>query len=571
VCGLWLGFAFKTSEGLRRQQRCSTNRERKRVPRPARAGPDPKEAEALAAALNHSAERVQTLWFSFLIFMVYLAIAAGTTTHRMLFLESPLNLPVLNIALPLRGFYILAPIIFVVFHFYMLLSLVLLARTAKSFEDALVDTFPHDYDAREKFRMRIENTLFVQLLVGGKLERAGITANLLELIAIFTLIAAPIQTIFMIQTMFLPYHSWPITWLHRVLLYLDLWFLIALWEGYRSTWGVWSLPKWYWFFDESWIARAGAGVLVLACLVATFPDEPMYFAGMVWLEPRHNSFGPPQANTFNTLDLHGEDLIYDEKLARIVKKNENPEQGPDSQRWIATLSLAGRNLTGANLSGADIRHADFSHSILNRAFIDNVWAENADFTAVIFKDASLNFARMTGARLDFAVLKRRSSNLRNFRGHPLSTPISRAPISTKHISKAQISKKRKLMAEPSATRSFRARGLTMHSFKLQISNVQILAARDSQLHTSRVPCLRERIFRERSSPPQSFKVPCWIMRSFRALRSIMCLSGEQTHGKRIGWTRGLQVRRPAGSTSVIRTTDGTPATGHPERMKTLTS
>ena len=66
--------------------------------------PDTKEAEALASALNHSAERVQTLWFSFLTFMLYLAVATGTTTHRMLFLESPLKLPVLNIDLPLLGF-----------------------------------------------------------------------------------------------------------------------------------------------------------------------------------------------------------------------------------------------------------------------------------------------------------------------------------------------------------------------------------------------------------------------------------------------------------------------------------
>jgi hypothetical protein len=67
------------------------------------SAPDTKEAEALAATLNHSAERVQTLWFSFLIFMVYLAIAAGTTTHRMLFLRSPLNLPVLRTLLPLTS------------------------------------------------------------------------------------------------------------------------------------------------------------------------------------------------------------------------------------------------------------------------------------------------------------------------------------------------------------------------------------------------------------------------------------------------------------------------------------
>jgi hypothetical protein len=79
--------------------------------KPGAGGPDMKEAEALAAALNHSAERVQTLWFSFLTFMLYLAIATGTTTHRMLFLEEPLNLPVLNIPLPLLGFYILTPVI----------------------------------------------------------------------------------------------------------------------------------------------------------------------------------------------------------------------------------------------------------------------------------------------------------------------------------------------------------------------------------------------------------------------------------------------------------------------------
>jgi hypothetical protein len=67
--------------------------------------------------------------------VLYLAIATGTTTHRMLFREDPLNLPVLNIPLPLVAFYILTPVIFVVLHFYMLLNLVLLARTARTFED----------------------------------------------------------------------------------------------------------------------------------------------------------------------------------------------------------------------------------------------------------------------------------------------------------------------------------------------------------------------------------------------------------------------------------------------------
>src|ERR1700720_156242 len=199
--------------------------------------PDTKEAEALASALNHSAERVQTLWFSFLTFMLYLAIATGTTTHRMLFLEEPLNLPVLNIKLPLLGFYILTPIIFVVFHFYMLLNLVLLARTAKTFEDALVRAFPEDGEARENFRMRIENTLFVQLLVGGRLEREGINAKPLSLMALISLALAPVALMLFLEVKFLPYHSWPITWLHRGLLALDLALVWTLWPGYRSRRG----------------------------------------------------------------------------------------------------------------------------------------------------------------------------------------------------------------------------------------------------------------------------------------------------------------------------------------------
>jgi len=205
--------------------------------------PDTKEAKDFVDSLNHSAERVQTLWFSFLTFMLYLAIATGTTTHRMLFLEEPLNLPVLNIPLPLLGFYILTPIIFVVFHFYMLFSLVLLARTAKSFEDALERAFPEDGEARETFRMRIENTLFVQLLVGGKLEREGLNAKFLSLMALITLALAPVALLLMIQIKFLPYHSEWITWWHRGLLALDLALVWTLWPGYRSGWGVRSWPK----------------------------------------------------------------------------------------------------------------------------------------------------------------------------------------------------------------------------------------------------------------------------------------------------------------------------------------
>jgi hypothetical protein len=133
--------------------------------------PGTKEAEAFVTGLNQSAERAQTLWFKFLTFTFALAVATGTTTHRTLFLESPLKLPVLNIPdipLLLLAFYILAPVIFVVFHFYILLNLVLLARTAKSFEDALVRAFPEDGEARENFRMHAHRKHLVRATAGRR-------------------------------------------------------------------------------------------------------------------------------------------------------------------------------------------------------------------------------------------------------------------------------------------------------------------------------------------------------------------------------------------------------------------
>jgi uncharacterized protein YjbI with pentapeptide repeats len=372
--------------------------------------PDTKEAEALAAALNHSAERVQTLWFSFLTFMLYLAIATGTTTHRMLFLEEPLNLPVLNIKLPLLGFYFLTPIIFVVFHFYMLLNLVLLARTAKSFEDSLARAFHEDREPRENFRMRIENTLFVQLLVGGRLEREGINAKFLSLMALITLALAPVALLLMFEVYFLPYHNERITWLHRGLLALDLALVWTLWPGYRSGWGVRLWPKAAWWLVVPGIGSAAA--LIYAVLVATFPDERMYL-GTNWLR---ESWAGAKIAPVNTLALRGEDLIDDAKLAHIIENGEIPT---GAQRWVATLTLAGRDLTGADLGEADVRDVDFWNAILNRANLDDVWAEKAHFEHAQLQGASLQRAQLQGASLDGAQLQGASLFLTQLQGASL--------------------------------------------------------------------------------------------------------------------------------------------------------
>src|SRR5271169_1334070 len=164
-------------------------------------GLDAKNLDALLDSLNGSAERFQTLWFSFLGLTLYFAIAALATTHRNLLLREPQTLPILNIKVELLPFYVIAPLLYFVFHFYVLMVLVLLARTAAVLEKRLRIALPDDAD-RERYRAKVDNALFLQLLVGMKGERSGVNAFLLALIAIITIVLAPLATLILLQMMF---------------------------------------------------------------------------------------------------------------------------------------------------------------------------------------------------------------------------------------------------------------------------------------------------------------------------------------------------------------------------------
>jgi hypothetical protein len=92
---------------------------------------DPKDVAELQKALNDTAGKASVLWTTFITFQLYLAIAFGSVTHRDLFLEAPIKLPLLNVDLPLVGFFVLAPILLVIFHFYVFLQLLGLAAKAE--------------------------------------------------------------------------------------------------------------------------------------------------------------------------------------------------------------------------------------------------------------------------------------------------------------------------------------------------------------------------------------------------------------------------------------------------------
>ena len=366
--------------------------------------PDPFDVAALERSLNNSAARVSTIWISYLIFALYLFIATGTATHRQLFLEELLKLPVLNIDLPLYWFFILAPILFVLLHLYVLLQVLLLGRTAVAYNDTVNQAVKPPRE-NALMRQRLANTLFAQIFAGSPREREGWLGWLLKAMAWITLALAPIYVVLAFQFVFLPYHSHLVTWTHRLLLLVELAAAFLLWPLVLD-----ARRDFNWYKLRRRIARTAAIpvrllsaedqrkqawqrlrlqrvpvaicmlFVVVSLLLASFPGEPhinLLTGNSPLAVQCHRWF----SEKFDRLVLPGVDVADDEKVDKSEKatasKGQEPYKGERTRRFrerdlncgifdeanlrltdFVQAKLQGANLSYAQLQGANLREAE---------------------------------------------------------------------------------------------------------------------------------------------------------------------------------------------------------------------
>jgi hypothetical protein len=150
-----------------------------------------KDLGALRDAVVDAAGVGTGLWFSYLFVLFYFAIAAGAVNHRDLFLENPVKLPFLNVELPLKAFFVLGPLVFLIVHAYVLLHFVLLAGKIGAFQSELEAQIGRD-SVKTEVRRQLPSNIFVQSLVGPRDVRTGLLGLLLKSILWISLIAGPI-------------------------------------------------------------------------------------------------------------------------------------------------------------------------------------------------------------------------------------------------------------------------------------------------------------------------------------------------------------------------------------------
>ena len=262
-------------------------RSRDAVPQKAETAPFASKAtdlQALRDAVVDAAGVGTGLWFSYLFVLFYFAIAAGAVTHRDLLLENPVKLPFLNVELPLKAFFILGPLVFLIVHAYVLLHFVLLAGKIGAFHSELEWQVKSD-DTRAHLRRQLPSNIFVQSLAGPRDVRKGPIGFLLWLVIGISLIAGPIALLALFQLQFLPYHSEWITNWQRIAVVIDLVLLWILWPSVAR--GETRLLVSSDFKRVKVLAWLGASTLpvLLTVTIATFPGE--------WLEEFANGVACP--------------------------------------------------------------------------------------------------------------------------------------------------------------------------------------------------------------------------------------------------------------------------------------
>ncbi len=327
------------------------------------ATPDP--IPDMLKAANDASGKAFALWVTLLTAGTYLAISIGTTTDVQILQAGPVKLPLLGVDMPLFDFYEYAPPLFVVLHLYVLIQLYLLAGTLHLFEAELLISDIPETD-RERTLAQLDKFLFTQLLI-GKLDDLFVR-QFVRMMVWLSIIVGPILLLLAFQVRFLSYHSAPITFVHRVVLVVDIVLLFLMWPkiSHGSTRPASTRRGMHWALP----AIAGvlcAIVLIFSFLIATVPSENLARYTGEWglqvplptyylrLERAH------LVGTLSGFDLRGADL----SRADLRKSDLN---GAD---------LSGANLSGADLRGANLSGADLRGTCLFAANLTDVYAPNA--------------------------------------------------------------------------------------------------------------------------------------------------------------------------------------------------
>lgn len=183
--------------------------------------PTESDPTALLAAANSASEKVAGLHVAFMALCTYVLVIVFSTTDKDLLVGKGIRLPVVDVEVPILGFYAVVPYLLVLVHFNLLLQLQLLSRKLYVFDDSAPD-----HDGIGGLRDQLHIFPYTYYLIG---RQNPLVDKLLALVVTVTLLLLPLAALVSMQARFLAYQSEAVTWVQRLAVWLDVVLVGALW------------------------------------------------------------------------------------------------------------------------------------------------------------------------------------------------------------------------------------------------------------------------------------------------------------------------------------------------------
>jgi uncharacterized protein YjbI with pentapeptide repeats len=351
-------------------------------------------AETLLTSINEVAASTRNLFVTLLLFMLYIAITAASTTDEQLLRDSAIAVPLLPAAnVPASSFYGIAPLLLLILHLELLLNLDRLCIRMRMFREVKARLRKYELPF---LISQLSSFQMVQWSLGSN-ERIirALTGTIMFLSTAF----APLLILLDLQYAFLAFHSTPITTLQRSVVAFDALLILAFWPRLMKArhdprtsgppvarllrtllrpW--WLLPLLAVFvsllvlrlpddaFERFLSSHVGKPVLC-----ASLENTP----GPEGLRPKApiDVFTPPYCaglRAHRSLDLRGLDLSNPPASPEIVGALRS---GKNSE-----IAEALKKVNGLDLTGRDLRGADFSFALIPKMNLEEANLESANFS-----------------------------------------------------------------------------------------------------------------------------------------------------------------------------------------------
>ncbi len=362
------------------------------------------KTRSLREALDTSTKVNRTLGLSFAALMFYILLIIASTTDLQLFLpESKVRLPILDVELPLLGFYTVVPYLILIFHFHLLINL------------------KHHQDKyriwRENAKKEDKDTGLDPILINfvdSYKRRFSLLRVLLLMMISISVFYFPLIDIILMQWRFGAYHSFLISSLQWAAALLDAGLIVVFFykiflrkEGVKPSWRrrIFSLGNTL----ALGISVVGVLVWLVALRLQLMLSDPdvMKSWSLLWT---------PRIDLTNTADQVGE--VADGYVLHYLKNSSNEEEAnvKASEKFGKPLNLEGRDFRFAILDGVNLARANMKACRMERVSMIGAHFEGADLSGGDFLKADLQGtsfvgANLTGTGFEFAILN--GSNFEN--------------------------------------------------------------------------------------------------------------------------------------------------------------